>query len=856
MKLRSEWKLKDFEPGEVRPLEIAAPNYIDHFWMTASVPGDVHSTLLSKKLIQDPFVGHNDLSCSWVEKKEWWYRTSFIWEEACTNEECGELVFEGLDTYATVYLNGVEIGSTANMLVEHSFDITRELKSGKNTLAVKFDPIFIHVDQKEKNYWCSYGKERIWTRKAAMNFGWDWGPRLVTAGIWRDVHVRKWRNAKIKGVFAKTETVTSDHAKVSVEVELERKFGIRDPLTVQVMLRSGDQEFRTELRDIKGACGKLEVDVSNPKLWWTHDLGEPHLYDLTITVKDKNDHLIDEYHQHVGIREIVVEQQHENGENLFSFTLNGVRLFAKGANWIPVHNFIGDANESRYQKLLQLSKDSHMNMMRVWGGGIYEKPVFYEECDRLGLLVWQDFMFANALYPDYNQNFMDNVRDEVTKVIKRLRHHPCLAMWCGNNEIDWIYDRKSADGEITTPFYGEKIYHELIPSLLEELDQTRLYWPSSPYGTYGDSDHDAAEVGDRHNWVVWHGNVEPRKMGEPVIQDISLEGVSFKKYKEDFTLFSSEFGMHASSNRFTLAKYIPEDEFYWKSDEVSYRNKDHFHEKGVLLMEGFTGIPTTIDEYIQFSMLTQAEGLKYGIEHYRRRKPFTSGALIWQLNDCWPGTSWSLIDYELLPKASYYYAKKFFDPVLASLDYEEGENLKVWILNDRLEDVEDTLVMEAFTFHGEKLFSIERPFNVKKNDRLKLEEIEEHSLLNGVNAEEVVIRLRARHGSFQDNVYYLKDFKDLSLPKVGFTVDRKSADNTITIQADALARFVCLDIPQEEVVCSDNYFDLIPRETKTIQLHHLGGEKVELHSINVTAINDVSDKREKGAGGRQEGQDV
>jgi beta-mannosidase len=833
MKITSEWKLQWFEPNEKKPLDIADPFYIDHFWMTTKVPGDVHSTLISKNIIEDPFIGHNDLKCRWVEGKEWWYRTTFVWDDECTEQEYLELIFEGLDTYAVIYLNGVEIGKTENMLVEHSFEITREVKKGKNVLALKFDPVRSHVDLKESSYWCSYGKERIWTRKAAMNFGWDWGPRLVTAGIWKDVLLKKRTKGKFKSVFARTIEVTSEFAAVEVKVDVERHFQNKGTLAFGVQLRT-EESFYTENSKVNKGEGTVILNVPNPKLWWTHDLGDPFLYQLTVFLYDENESVIDQYIQDFGIRTIHVEQKHENGKNLFTFNLNGVRIFAKGANWIPVHSFIGSADDGIYRKLLECSKEAHMNMMRVWGGGIYEKDIFYRECDRLGILVWQDFMFANALYPDYNFNFMQNLRDEVSKVIIRLRNYASIAIWCGNNEIDWIYDRKSSDGEITTPFYGEKIYHQLIPELLEELDQTRLYWPSSPFGG---NDHDAEDVGDRHNWQVWHGNVEPRKKGEPVIQDISLEGVSFKNYKKDHTLFSSEFGMHASSNRYTLSKYIPEGEFYWKSDEMSYRNKDHFHQKGILLMEGFTGIPATIEEYMSYSMLTQAEGLKYGIEHYRRNKPFTSGALIWQLNDCWPGTSWSLIDYELLPKAAYYYAKKFFDPVLATIDHDPGNRVKVWIVNDKHHPINDKLVLEAATFEGERIFYKEINIEVDSNSVKQLAAFTEREIVNGEKAENTVIRLRSINNKFQENYYYLRDFKDVSYPNSVLRVENNINDKTITITSNQLARFVNLDIPQSEVLCSDNFFDLWPGEAKTIQLRHLEGKKIKLDEIKYSAIN-------------------
>ncbi|MBB5325745.1 beta-mannosidase [Anoxybacillus tepidamans] len=835
MKITNNWKLQWFEPGEKHPLEIASPAYIDHFWMTTNVPGDVHTTLISKKIIEDPFVGHNDLKCRWVEEKEWWYRTTFEWQEELNEGEFVELIFEGLDTYATIYFNGVEIGSTENMFIEHEFEVTRELKKGKNVIAVKFDPVHIRVAGKERNYWCSYGKERSWIRKAAMNFGWDWGPRLVTVGIWKDVYLLKRKKAKLHSVFPKTVELTSELAIVEVEVETKSYYFTNETLTVEVLISSNQGSF-SAYSVIDNKTGKVVVEVTNPILWWTHDLGQPYLYELKVLLKDKKNNILDQCSQLFGIRKIVIEQKHENGENLFAFNLNGIRLFAKGANWIPVHNFIGSVNENRYMKLLKLVKGAHMNMIRVWGGGIYEKDIFYETCDRLGILVWQDFMFANALYPDYNKNFMKNVREEVIKVIKRLRKYTSLALWCGNNEIDWIYERKKTDGEVTTPFYGETIYHQLIPELLNELDGTRFYWPSSPYGG---NDFNSEDNGDRHNWQVWHGNVEPRKIGEPVIQNISVEGVSFKNYKKDCTRFSSEFGMHASSNRYTLKKYIPEGEFYWKSDEMAYRNKDHFHEKGILLMEGYTGIPTDMEEYIHYSMLTQAEGLKYGIEHYRRNKPFTSGALIWQLNDCWPGTSWSMIDYELLPKASYYYARKFFAPVTVTIDHDPGKPIHIWGINDKLWKIEDSLVVEVFHVEGKQLFSKQYDFVIEPNQVKHIASFSEKKVLRGAKPETVVLRLRSLNGRFLDNIYYLRDSKEMNYPKAQLQVSRSTENNTITIISDQLARFVTIDIPQEEVLCSDNFFDLLPGETKTIQLQHLSGKDIRIDEISVFALNSI-----------------
>jgi beta-mannosidase len=836
MKMNDNWKIKHFDVGAARDLEVAAPEYIDYFWMKASVPGDVHSTLIDRNLIEDPFYGHNDLKCQWVEEKVWWYRNTFEFNDEISKDHRYELIFEGLDTFATVYLNGVELGSTSNMFISHSFEVARELKQGKNVLAVKFDPVHVHVKDKVQYYWSGFSKKRIWTRKAQSHYGWDWGPRLVAAGIWKEVHLEKRTFAIIDHVFAKTKSISPEKAIVEVEVDIA-SFRKDKEYVVDVNLSYGEDNVSTKVKvDRKQATVVLEVE--NPKLWWTHDIGTPHLYQLQVGLL-ADGVKVDNHQEEFGIRTIEVQRTDENGNPCFTFVLNGEKLFAKGANWIPIDSFIGAVPDSRYRHLIKMSKDANMNMLRVWGGGVYEKEVFYDECNRLGILVWQDFMFSCALYPDYNKNFMANVKEEIIHVVKRLRNHPCLALWCGNNENDWLYEALFSSGEITHPFYGEKIYHELMPEILEELDPTRLFWPSSPFGG---NDHNSREEGDTHNWQVWHGNIEPRTFGEPQTVNYSVEGLSFKNFKNDTTLFASEFGMHASSNRYTLGRNIPKDQFYWGSEEMAYRNKDIHHPKGILLMEGYTGVPKDLDEYIAYSMLTQAEGLKYGIEHYRRNKPHTSGALFWQLNDCWPGTSWSVIDYYLLPKASYHYARKFYSPVLLTLDHEPGKELKVWVVNDRLDAYEDEIELAIYQMNGDKVFSKQWTVSVPANVSQQVDVILEQDALNGLQPEEAVIVLCSKTSKTEENFYYFRDQKDISFEESELTVTVDREKNELTVSTNVVARMVTIDMDMEQLVIEDNFFDLLPNESRTIKVSQAEGKEVLWGTLRVKAINSVKTK--------------
>ena len=845
--LSGQWKIQHYEVEEKRAMDVAAAALDDRFWIGATVPGDVHGALAERGIIDPIYFGHNDVKSRWIEQKEWWYRTTFNLDAGASSDERIELVFEGLDTFATVYVNGHEVGKTANMLMSHTLDVTRLVRSGWNAIAVRFDPLHLHHREKETFDWSSYTKERPWLRKAAMNFGWDWGPRIVTVGIWGAVRLERSKIAKLQHVYARTNAVSKEQAQVQVTAEVQSVLSLRSkqertqPVVTTCDIRLLDQQGEVVASAIslpvKQGKADVTLDVAHPCLWWTHDLGEPYLYTLEVTLY-ADDIAVDRYCQSYGIRTIELALHNEQGESRFAFILNGVKIYAKGANWIPADQLIGTIPNSRYRELVELSVEAHMNMLRVWAGGIYEKEVFYDECDRQGVLVWQDFAFANALFPDFNRDFMQNVQQEVENNVLRLRNRASLAIWCGNNEIDWLYDMKTASGDITSPFYGEQIYHKLIPEALERLDPSRPYWPSSPYGADHGQDANDPDTGDRHNWQVWHGSVYPRKQGEVPVLDYSIEGVTFKNYKKDQALFSSEFGMHASANRYTLEKNIPAGQFYWGSPEMAYRNKDTNHQKGILLMEGYTGIPQNIEEYMDFSMLTQAEGLRYGIEHFRRINDRNSGALVWQLNDSWPGTSWSMIDYELLPKASFYYAKTFFHPVLLSLEHEPGHSLNVWVVNDTQDEVGGQLRLNVYGLTGERLYTSAYGVKVPAQSSMQITALEEAEVLGTKRAEEVMVELQAEGFVAPMNRYFLRDPKDVMLPHSRLSVHVNEEEQSVTVNASvAIARMVKLELPVGRVRFSDNYFDLLPGESRTVTLQHPEMQALPLKELRVSAMN-------------------
>jgi beta-mannosidase len=834
MLLNSQWQLQCFDENSISDKEIIETELNMDTWMDVEVPGDVHSTLLKYGKIEDPFYSTNVEKCRWVEDKIWWYKKEFTFNEEIKENQVVELKFNGLDTFATIYFNGDKLGTHENMFTSVTFDVTDRLKNGQNYIAVKFDSTISVTDK--KNYdkmWYSYNQNRVWARKSQMNFRWDWGPRIVTAGIWKDVELEIYNTAKVDSVFVRTLNIEKTYAELLIEIEAVA-FKADAELKAEITLSYEGEKIAEHVTLIYGkAFFKLKVD--NPKLWWSHDLGIPNLYDLSVNLINGED-VIDTYTTKVGIRTIEVKQKDSKGENKFTFVLNGVETFSKGANWIPAHNFIGAIKDETYIKWISIAKEGNMNMLRVWGGGIYEKDIFYKECDKQGLLVWQDFMFTCSSYPDFDDAFMTNVKEEIIYAVKSLRNYACIAIWCGNNEIQWIHSQKEL--ELTDPrLYGLKIYEELMPSILSNLDPSRLYWPSSPFGGI---DPNSDEIGDKHNWQVWAGQIYPQVKGEGVKVDNTPYGISFKRFSTDFSRFSSEFGMHASPVMETLKSCIPEKDLYYGSFEMKFRNKDKKPNRGKLLMESYTGLPSNLEQYVDFSMLAQAEGLKYGIEHYRRRKPECSGAIIWQLNDCWPTMSWSIVDHYFRPKAGYYYTKRVYKPILLSFKEESSDVISLWATNDTLKDYKDNIEVGLKDFFGNVEYLEKLNISVPANTSIKIKEFSKNRMnVSYTNFE--FLYVTADNKSIDTNILFFEDYKDLNLPYCNLKIHKELISEKkmkLSIKADNFARFVKVNMSLEGIKLSDNYFNIMPGEEKTVIIDSIAEVLSYEVDIKVSAINE------------------
>ena len=827
-RLADGWKLQDFDPGTGVAAGAHMASRAGGDWLDIPVPGDVHRALIADGRIPDPFYDQNETACAWMEQREWWYRLAFDDRSApAAPDERLLLVFEGLDTFATVYLNGEELGEHHNMFRPAAFDVTARWFTGqRNVIAVRFDPPLDRTVGKTLSSW-GRNPERTVMRKAQFGYGWDWGPRLPTIGMWRPVELRRQRRAALLGVHFATLNITADRTRAAVAIRIEaERFHGDGPLTARARLKGPDGallETDVSLVGQRTRDTTAYLVVERPRLWWTHELGQPALYELAVTLLDGEAELCQE-HLQVGIRTLTLDQSPdpaERGTRFFRFILNGAPIFAKGADWIPCDSFVGAIDPHRYSQLIERARDANMTMLRVWGGGIYEHDRFYAECDRLGLLVWQDFMFACAMYPEDDADFAAEIDAEARYQVRRLRSHACLALWCGNNENQWLHDRRFWD-QPQPPPYGALYYDHILPDAVAELDGWTPYWPGSPYGG---NDHNSREEGNVHNWEVWHGNF-PRRFGEPPRREPTPQNVSFTRYAEDMGRFISEFGMHAAPIRETLRRAIPPDQLYHHSPAMDWHNKDTPKNKGDDLMVSTTGLPGSLEQYVTFSQIAQAEGLKFGVEHFRRRKPHCSGTLVWQLDDCWPVLSWSVIDYNGLAKASYFYLRRAYASVLASFKTSPSGDLELWVTNDTLVDVHDRASLRLCTFDGrvlrEETLEVGCPAGGSRCVFSWSPEI------TGA-APDRYVWVHSSTGQFPSNRHFFSAIKDLQRPITApDMVVHRTSSNELRVRVHAPSEsyvyFVHLTSPRGSTRYSDNYFDLEPGETRELLVRDSLGE--------------------------------
>ncbi|GBD88517.1 exo-beta-D-glucosaminidase precursor [bacterium BMS3Abin03] len=789
-------------------------------WKKCVVPGTVHTDLLKLGLIEDPFYEDNELELRWISDSDWIYRNVFDYPDEFEKESPVILVFDGLDTIAEARLNNESIGKFDNMFRRYEIDITSRLKEKNNELEIKFgSPTKFAKSQEEK-----YGKmyvelntERVYTRKAQYSFGWDWGPYFPTMGIWKPIYLLQKTNASITNLKFSTINISENKAMVEITNNIEGVEGSNFILDISLSL--DDKVIIKKSVTKVSNESRVRIEINNPKLWWPCCSGSQPLYNLTVKLINENKQVIDVKTKKVGVR-IVKLLLKENGNNTFKFLINNKEIFIRGANWIPPDSFLSRVTKDKYLKLLSLAKKANCNMIRVWGGGVYEQDFFYELCDWLGLLVWQDFMFTCGSYPD-DSRFLENVKNEVIQNVERLQYHPSISLWCGNNECEWLW-YQNIDKDIKK-LPGYKIYHELIPDILNEIDPMLNYWSSSPFGN--DEDPNDQSSGNTHQWNIWSNWVD------------------YSEVKNDNSLFVSEFGFQAPANIETWEDALQKENLQCNNSLFAFHNKQVKGQERIFqfLSENLP-ISNEWNDFIYLTQLNQGLALKTCIEHWRSHSLRTNGAIIWQLNDCWPAVSWSIIDSDLKPKLSYYFVRDVFLPQIISFSNEDScvklnlNNhckeetfygfLKVHIIRQQTGEIIEEYE-EKVSLNGHKNNVI---YNVSTS---KLDKYSNYVLLASLFNEKSELVYR--------NFYIKQKWKHIKLPKPTIDVKFESKPDTgyICLRSDLPSFFV--DIHHPHLNFSDRGFILLPGEEKKIKIVNNSEVPVTTDKIKLFVLNNYLD---------------
>jgi beta-mannosidase len=796
-------------------------------WLDAGVPGVVHLDLLRHGLIPDPYIGTNEDSVQWIEREDWMYETTFVLSKLNQNANF-ELVFEGLDTYASVFLNGQKILSADNMFRKWVVDVKPWLKPGVNTLMVFFrspmlvnepklsGPLPYHVTAEND---ANKEKVSVYTRKAPFHFGWDWGPRMVSCGIWRPVYLLSWEGPRIEEAQIFQEALNDNQADLramlhySGEAAEGLRWVIRNGIGGEI-LASG------AANDHQGHA--VSFFIQNPIRWWTHNLGNPYLYNFVVELADE-DTVFDSRTIRMGLRTIEVIQDDDSIGRAFYFKLNGVPVFMKGANYIPGDALLPRRTAKDFDNLLESAKAVNMNMIRVWGGGIYEEDHFYDRCDEMGLLVWQDLMFACSMYPGNDPEFFESVRQEVLYNTKRLRHHPSIAIWCGNNEIEmawnhwgWQVRYMIMPGKAAEMWKAyQSLFHELFPSIIRSEDPGRTYVSSSPQSNWGKPEN--FNFGTMHYWGVWHG------------PDY------FDGYQKFVGRYMNEYGFQSFPEWTTIRTFSAEKDWSLGSEVMKKHQKSYI---GNGVIEKFTNHyykpAKDFRDFVYKSQLTQADGMRTAITSHRAKKErlHCMGTMYWQLNDTWPGPSWSGIDYYGRWKALHYALKELYADLLI-VPQSDQQQMSIQIISDYLNTLRANLIVEVFTLEGKMVSSTMFDLTIPANSSGKYMVLPMKTLLKGIKPNQVFARLRLvnESGELARNLHYFVAPKVLKLMTPEINFEYNPDEKSLTISAKHLVKGLHLFTEDGTARFSDNYFDLLPGEPRILQVEGDIGSGIKLQFL-------------------------
>ena len=811
-------------------------------WLPATVSGDVHLDLLVNKKIPDPFYRDNESKLQWIENESWEYRLSFEVKPEMLARANVDLVFDGLDGAADVFVNGTKLLSADNSFRIWRVPVKSHLHAGMNLLRVVFpSPIKAAAAVAAGDPWQPRTKveAKTYIRKPAYEYGWDWGPRFVTSGIWKPVRLEAWDKARIADFHIRQRDVSKDVAHLDAEVEIEAASSSGGPASVGVIYLENDKLVTSGvLIDLHAGRNiiDLPIEIQKPKLWYPAGYGEQPIYEFT-TIVATTEQKIDERTVKTGLRSIVLHRELDKWGRSFEFIINGIPVFAKGADVIPFDSFPNRVTTANYRRILQSARDANMNMIRHWGGGYYESDEFYAICDELGIMIWEDFMFGNDWQPG-TYAFKLNIEAEAEDQVRRLRNHPSIVIWCGNNETESAFGwapRPGLPADVKFQMWQDYLteFSGILPRVVARLAPETPYWPSSPSADYEPlSAH--YQSGDQHDWSVWHGRVP------------------FTEYEKHHWRFVTEFGFQSFPEMRTVESFTqPEDRAGIFTPVMLAHQKNN---EGNSLIQDYTAkdypSPKDFASFLYVSQVLQAEGIKIGAEHWRRSRPETMGSIFWQLNDCWPVASWSSIDYYGRWKALQYYARRFYAPVLVSPHIEEGA-LKVYIVSDKVKTETATLHVRLMDFDGKVLLEESHEIKVAPLASKVYLEWPLKKLTDAGAADTsrvfVVAELTADGKQLSRNLAYLAPVRGVQLKPAQLKVETAGAKDSyrIRISSPVLARSVYLSFGDLDVQVSDNYFDLLPGEMveiKATSAASLDALKAQLKVISLTDAFAVDDQ--------------
>jgi beta-mannosidase len=812
------------------------------FLPVSQFPTNVHLDLIHHKIIPDPFIGKNELDVQWIGEVAWVYKTTFA---AASVPKGGRavLAFDGLDTFATVLLNGTKILETDNMFTPERVDVTETLRSdADNELEITFDSAYLRgcalVDKHPDHKWGCWNGDtsRLAVRKAQYHWGWDWGPTLLTCGPWRPINLELYETRLSDLYF---DTTVGDSLKSAEIVAHAQTEGAATQVRFEVSLDGSNVASETVDAAADAAAGitSATFKVQDPALWYPIPYGKQPLYTVkAVALVDGEE--VDSVTKRIGLRKAELVQDPLDGQpgTSFFFRINNIPIFCGGSDWIPADNFIPRITKERYYDWIRLLRDGNQFMVRVWGGGIYEEQAFYDACDELGILVWQDFMFGCGNYPVWPE-LLDSIRREAEENVRLLRHHPSIVIWAGNNE-DYQYaegecpgyDPKNHDEEswLKSDFPARYIYEKTLPDVCRDLIPATYYHPGSPWGGADSRD---PTVGDIHQWNVWHGSQE-----------------KYQNFDKLGGRFVSEFGMEAFPSVKTIDAYLPlgkdDPDRYPQSSTVDFHNKADGHERRIALylVENFRYAPDPLEHFVYCTQLMQAECLASAYRLWKRewrgpRKEYCGGALVWQINDCWPVTSWSICDYYLRPKHAYYTVKREMAPLSLGVTRREHKHprdkhtrvnidvqsrIEIWGSNLQLEDVTGDLVVRAFDVEtGEVTYdeTVEKAFLLPKNQSTEMAAFDVPVKEKGREARTIVAAylVNAEGKQLARYINWPEPLKYLHLQKPKQLEAKLAEGNTVVrISAEVPIKGLALECADDGVHFEDNLVDIVPGETVEI----------------------------------------